>query len=188
MDRRWILVIVLVTALVFFSAMRSRNQGFRVRNIHRSLPRNQRENYEIRDLSEIWEVVFHHTGGPTSQTPADIAAYHSGPNHICDDGCAGIGYHLMIDRGANIYLTQPLNRVSYHTGGRNSKTVGIALIGDYNELEVTPAIAAAMRFAFRYVEKAVDRQLFITGHREHRDTTCPGRNVNLEQIFKQQLA
>ncbi len=187
MNKRWLAVGLLVLALFLLLSMR-RGRDLRIRNIVSAIPRHPSRTYDKRDLSDVWEVVLHHTAGPADQSPADIARYHSGPNHICESGCPGISYHFLIDRSGRIYQTQELDTISFHTGGRNTPTVGIALIGNYDQLEPSSAIIEAIRYTVRHIERKVGRQLFLTAHRDHKSTSCPGQNIDLESIMNRQVA
>ncbi|MEO0625479.1 MAG: peptidoglycan recognition family protein [Bacteroidota bacterium] len=178
-------VILFAVGLIILIARRGNR---RIRNISASLPRHLSRRFSNRSLSDIWEIVIHHTAGPEDETPASIAAYHSGPNHICDEGCPGISYHFLIDRSGRIYQTQPLTKVSYHTSGRNTNTVGVCLIGNYNHLELTPGIRDSLRYTIRHLNKKVGRELFVTAHRDHRSTSCPGHNIDLSTFTNLQAA
>lgn len=184
MTRKWVFVlIVLLSCLLFFSAARPLEGLGRVKDITRKIPKNNTKNFSTRDVSTITGTVIHHTAGPADQSVESVAAYHSGPNHVCDSGCAGILYHLVIDRNANVYLTQPLSRITHHTLGHNAKKAAVCLIGNYNDLEITPQIAKAIRHAIRYIERKTGNDQIVSAHRDHRPTSCPGANVKLNQII-----
>ena len=49
--------------------------------------------------------------------------------HVQDNGWADIGYHYLVDRGGAIATGRPLGKVGAHVRGRNTGSIGIALIG-----------------------------------------------------------
>ncbi len=44
-------------------------------------------------------------------------------------GFGGIGYHMLIQPGGEVYNTRPLNEIGAHVGGYNSGNIGICLAG-----------------------------------------------------------
>lgn len=147
------------------------------------LPVHPDRKFERRALSQIDTIVVHHTAGPTTQTPADIARYHSGPgNHICEEGCPGISYHFLLDRAGMVYQVNDLETVSFHVSGANTSSVGISLIGNYSEIQPTKTQLRRLKDTIRFVERQVGRKLNLTAHRDYKSTDCPGDNIILNQI------
>ena len=179
MIRKWAIIALIVALALVLMAMRPITW---IKDLRKKIPHNPDEAYRRRKLNQIQQVIIHHTAGPVSQTPEDIARYHSGPNHICDDGCPGIGYHYMIDRQANVYQVNDLETISYHVSGQNTTSVGICLIGNYDELEPSTQQLKAVARVIRYLNRKLGRKLAIAGHRDYASKSCPGWNVDINEI------
>lgn len=95
-------------------------------------------------------AIIHHTASTNAYTPAQAAAivrgiqlYHVQGNHWND-----IGYNFLIDRYGTIYEGRgggiDQNVVGAHSLGFNDGTVGIALIGDFQNAQPTDAMQQAL--------------------------------------------
>lgn len=146
------------------------------------LPRNPNKQYSRRPLSQVRRIVIHHSGTPLDYSPEAIAQYHIGPNHICADGCPEIAYHILLDYRGRAYLVNDLTEVTYHALGNNADTVGICLIGDYNEHQPTRTQLRRLGMLIRYVNLRVGRRLEVVGHRDLKDTTCPGAHIDIGRL------
>lgn len=121
--------------------------------------------------------------------------------HVNDNGWLDIGYNFLIDHQGNIYQGRynPNLEVTdvqgAHAGGANSKSVGIALLGQF-EPGASPqpgnpralALDALVKsISWRFSQKGIDplsRDLLagnllhvISGHRDVSATACPGENL-----------
>jgi len=138
--------------------------------------------------------VIHHT--VTTNTPADpayivraIYQYHAVSREWGD-----IGYNFLIDRQGNIYEGRKGGDgvVGIHAGDYNYGSVGIALLGDYRTVDMTPAMKEALvslmaweadRFGINPLEMSqfVHREFpNLVGHRDLWSTICPGDRVYQE--------
>lgn len=97
-----------------------------VKDISLNLLSHPSNTYAFRNENTINKIVIHQTDGEDAGafTPYNIANYHVNSN-----GWAGIGYHYVIIDSGQIYLTQPLNKISYHASGHNTNSIGIAITG-----------------------------------------------------------
>lgn len=173
---------VILLFIILFAVIVAASSPAGIRNITNQLPKHRDRKYQIRALNQIARVVIHHTAGPVSQTSEDIARYHVGPNHICDEGCPGIAYHYMIDRNAAVYQVNHLETVSYHVSGYNTDSVGICLIGNYDQVEPTGAQINAVIRTIRSLNRKLGRNLEIAGHRDFANKSCPGDHVDVDAI------
>ncbi len=180
MNLRRIAVILLLVGLLVIAVAASPASG--VRNITVRLPKHPTRVYDVRRLDQIQMAVVHHTAGPVTQTPEDIARYHVGPNHICDAGCPGIAYHYMIDRTATTFQVNELETISYHVSGQNTISVGICLIGNYDDIEPTKEQLNAVIRLIRMLNRKLGRALEIAGHRDFANKSCPGEHVDVDWI------
>lgn len=173
------LVIVVVSVIVYY------NIGLGIRNITRSLPKHPTKRFDQRSLSVISEAVIHHTATDSrSTTIKSIATYHVEPgNHICADGCPGISYHFMINWKGEIYQVNELETISYQCGGCNTSSIGICLIGNFNEEVPTEKALRAVAKTIKYVNRRLGRNLKISAHYDHKSTSCPGDHTNMDDII-----
>ncbi|MDX5961903.1 N-acetylmuramoyl-L-alanine amidase [Rhodococcus opacus] len=124
-------------------------------------------------------AVVHHTAGSndySKEESADIIrgiyAYHAQTLGWCD-----IGYHVLVDKYGQIFegraggLDKPVQGA--HTGGFNENTMGIAMMGDYTNVEPTPEeINSVGQFLGWRLEKAgLDPQGTTTMYSEGTDYT-----------------
>ncbi|MFD7021174.1 peptidoglycan recognition protein [Promicromonospora sukumoe] len=155
-------------------------------------------------------AAIHHTVNPNDyatvaeamQAIRNDQAYHQQTHGWCD-----IGYNFLVDKWGNIYegadgsIDQPI--VGAHTGGFNTGTVGVAMVGTYTRAEgVAPTAAqrdgVANVVGFRLARYGVDpgaSAVFtaaghtdggrfdagdkvtlprVFGHRDTHQTECPG--------------
>jgi hypothetical protein len=135
--------------------------------------------------------VIHHT--VTSNDPQDpayiVRAIYQ--YHALSQGWGDIGYNFLIDRQGNIYEGRKGGDgvVGVHAGSYNYGSIGIALLGDYRTVDMTPAMKEALislmaweadRFGINPVESSyfVSRDFpNVVGHRDLWSTICPGDRV-----------
>jgi hypothetical protein len=133
---------------------------------------------------ELDHLVVHHTafassgiGGRTFAAEArhmrQIQRWH------LDRGWATVGYHFVLSPAGRIFRGRPVDRLGAHVLGHNVGTVGICLMGNFEE--ETPTAAALLSLDHvrtRLVPGGAGVPLL--GHREHRGhetTACPGRRL-----------
>lgn len=114
-------------------------------------------------------VVVHHSALPLSDGPREIQRKHVGI------GFADIGYHFVIDAEGRIYEGRRLRARGAHTGGYNTGSVGIVLLGNFEIDEPT----AAQMTALAALAGSLAEQFNLTHLAGHRDfqpevTDCPG--------------
>ena len=156
----------------------------------------------------VEKIIVHHTATPNSVTDGaalcrSILAYETA------HGFSDIAYNWLIDPAGRIY--EGRWAASYadgrpHTGensgrnvrgahalGTNSRTIGIALVGNYEETRPTPEMIDALvrLLAWKCARWGIDPQgrgpyasasgtrdvRNISGHRDVGSTLCPGANV-----------
>ena len=81
-----------------------------------------------------------------------------------------------------MYQVNDLETISYHVSGQNTVSVGICLIGNYDELEPTPQQLKAVVKLIRHLNRKIGRRLDIAGHRDYANKSCPGWNVDVDAI------
>ncbi len=137
------------------------------------------------------QIIIHHTATPkTGQDPAAMvrAIYYY---HAVTRGWGDIGYNYLIDPLGNIYEGRAggENVIGGHARGFNGGTIGIALIGDYQQEHPTDAMMQALadlvtwlcdRYHIAPLESATLHDVLLpnlAAHRDTKPTTCPGDHV-----------
>lgn len=95
--------------------------------------------------------------------------------HLQFKGYADIGYHFVIDAAGKMYRGRDLNVRGAHTGGFNTGTVGIVLLGNFE----TTTPPQPQVDAFKTLARCLVSAYHIThlaGHRDFQptETVCPG--------------
>jgi flagellar hook assembly protein FlgD len=151
-------------------------------------------------------AVVHHTAGTNAYTRAQSAAIVRGIQryHVLANGWHDIGYNFLVDKYGQIFEGRyggvDRNVVGAHAQGFNQGSVGVALIGNYDATNATPAARAALTrlLAWRLDLAHVDPMALvswrstgnpkfpagrmltlrtISGHRDTGFTACPGSNL-----------
>jgi hypothetical protein len=151
-------------------------------------------------------AVVHHTAGSNAYTRAQSASIVRGIQryHVLANGWDDIGYNFLVDKYGQIFEGRyggvDRNVVGAHAQGFNQGSTGIALIGNYDATNATPAARAALTrlIAWRLDVAHVDPETTFTwrstgnpkfpagrmvtlrtisGHRDTGYTTCPGSNL-----------
>ena len=148
----------------------------------------------------IFKVVLHHTaetGVSDGRSPTEVmrGLYRY---HAVTRGWGDIGYHFVIDPLGQIFEGRAGGDfvVGGHVFCNNIGTIGVALMGNFQEQEPTGKQLAALKkllpaLAKNYELDLTDREVFhdknlpnLIGHRDLAPTACPGENFyrKLEQV------
>lgn len=132
----------------------------------------------------IKHIVLHHSatidGGTVSW--GAIRLYHK-----CVNGWSDIGYHLGIELvGAHyeVLLGRPWTMDGAHARGRNSSSLGVCLVGNFDNRKPNGELwsAAVGVIAWISVQLRVPVQR-IVGHREvTKGRTCPGTLFDMKEF------
>lgn len=148
-----------------------------VQYIAGDLQKHPSKKYGRRLLNQIDKIIIHHSA-TTSGSPASYARYH-----VEENKWPGIGYHFVIQPDGQIFQTNKLSTISYHTSGQNTRSIGIVLTGDFDKQQPKAAQVESLVSLIRGLETELGRKFKIEGHNKHSTKTCPGDNVNLQQII-----
>ncbi len=129
----------------------------------------------VRGLSRVNFLAIHHSGGPDTQTPLDLANYH-----IQHNGWGGIGYHFLIDKQGVVYYVGDISTARANVANLNEQVIGICFIGN-NEFSTEQLDSAhkLCEFLINYPDlvnvKSWDK---VLGHKElpNQSTDCPRDN------------
>lgn len=131
-----------------------------------SLPTNG--TYGSRPESDVEGVVWHHSAS-RGQSIRNLAQYHTMVR-----GWPGIAYHFAIGWDGVIYQMNDVTTLSYHAQGYNSKTIGVVLVGNYEEREITDEMAESIVMLNEYLKDRYSLK-FAWTHCETKATICPGK-------------
>nr|AGK40911.1 PGRP-LB [Nilaparvata lugens] len=128
------------------------------------------------------EVIIHHTYIPkaantTQECIADMKSIQH--YHQVTKGWDDIGYNFVICGDANIYEGRGWYNIGAHATKHNSRSIGIAFIGDYTEvLPSTEMLDLAKQLVVCGIEKNfIDKDYVLYGHRDVGKTECPGNSL-----------
>ncbi|HAN79750.1 MAG TPA: hypothetical protein DCQ31_19310 [Bacteroidales bacterium] len=155
-----------------------------------------------RIFTQVKHVIVHHTAGSNSATNytdviRNIYIYHTQSN-----GWSDIGYNYLIAQNGTIYAGRdPLNGaqdnvMGAHFSGKNTNTMGISLMGNY-EPEKDKPIVSPPTIQLEALQKLATWKLAkenlnpdawfshplnanlstLSGHRDGGNTACPGTEV-----------
>lgn len=123
-------------------------------------------------------IVVHHVG----EINRDVTAKEIHGWHL-NNGWSGIGYHFVIRKNGQIERGRPEWAVGSHAYGCNYNSIGINIVGDFEQAKPTQAQieSAAMligNLATKY--NIVPTAETVVGHRDLMETACPGKNLYKE--------
>jgi N-acetyl-anhydromuramyl-L-alanine amidase AmpD len=122
-------------------------------------------------------LIVHHSGSDTD----NIFTIHN--FHKKDLGWSGVGYHYVIHQNGDCYIGRGEAMVGAHAFGNNHNSIGICFCGNLNVSHLTDAqkktgIELMMWILKRYPE------IKIHTHRDVGKTECPGKNFDVDIIFR----
>lgn len=113
-------------------------------------------------------IVIHHTAIENS----DVKFIHA--LHL-KNGWAGIGYHYVIYDDGSVHKGRPEKMVGAHAYGVNDKSVGIALVGNFNNRQPSgEQMSSLIGLVEELTAKYHIAQDHIVPHSRVSKTDCPG--------------
>lgn len=140
-------------------------------DIVKDLAKHATKKYSIRATSFLRGIVVHHSGASGLQNVPAIAAYH-----VNERGWPGIGYHYVIDDAGTVFKTNYISTLAYHSAGSNKESIGICVLGNFEESDPTSAQLAALTALITAIRE-VHPTLYVAGHKDKTPTACPGRRL-----------
>lgn len=91
----------------------------------------------------------------------------------------GFSYNLALFPSGRAYVGCGVRRVGTHTGGRNTRALGIALVGDFDKHPVPAQLEDALVQLLQYGKQQgwIKAAKLDGGHRDLKATACPGRHA-----------
>lgn len=123
-------------------------------------------------------VIIHHTVTSKCSTFSDCSDIVKNIQnyHMKQLGWSDIGYNFLIGDDGNIYEGAGWHKIGAHTIGYNSKSIGIAFIGNFNDkLPSSEALTAGKKLLNCGVEKGeLSIRFKLLGARQVLATVSPG--------------
>lgn len=144
---------------------------------------------------QVKGAIIHHTAGTNSYTSAQVPSIIRGiyTYHAKSRGWGDIGYNFLVDRWGRIWEGRTggveLEIVGAHAVGVNDETVGVSVLGNYEQATVSDAAVRgvidllAWKLALHgvpargYTTLDGAREARISGHRDVASTACPGASI-----------
>ena len=167
--RRFVLSTVVRPALVLTTAGSLTSFSASFKDLTDELP-NHGE-YRQRRVEDIRGVIWHHSATPQSSTPKSLADYH-----VNFRNWPRVGYHYAIDHNGIVYIMNKPTSVSNQASGHNSKTIGVVLIGNYNNDTIPAKMKESILIMQEYLKQEYNLQ-YSWYHGETKATACPGKNA-----------
>ena len=120
-------------------------------------------------------VIVHHSAYPNAG-PKEVQDLHMDKR-----GFADVAYHFMISSDGTIYEGREINIRGAHVQGFNTGSVGVVLLGNFNNEEPTKAQLDSLRALTDYLRYTYEIR-YLAGHKDYPDqspdgTECPGDNL-----------
>lgn len=140
---------------------------------------------------KISKIVIHHTATTKNLDDPEKAIRDIYYWHTISKGWGDIGYNYIIDQQGNIYEGRAGGDgvVGAHAGRGNIGSIGIAVLGNYQENDVPDAVISSLTALIKvktakYGIDPTASTLFrgqtlpnIMGHRDIMSTACPGQKL-----------
>jgi len=119
-------------------------------------------------------VVIHHTTGETLGKGDPAAWVRSIQRfHQSVRGWADVGYHWLVAGDGTVFEGRGWDVVGAHCPGHNTDGWGIALLGDGSDVVPEDALESIGEL-LGLAEQRAGHPLALLGHRDARQTACPG--------------
>jgi N-acetylmuramoyl-L-alanine amidase len=142
------------------------------------LPKGKKA-YPRRALSMIDCIVVHHSA-TLSGSPKAFADYH-----VKHNKWPGIGYHYVIGKAGEVWMTNTPDTISYHATGYNSRSIGVCMVGNFDQQPFGGAQKTALLALLRYLLDVYPGVKFLLGHYETgAKKSCPGKHVDMDELRK----
>ena len=124
-------------------------------------------------MRQIHRIIVHHSASPLSTTVDDIRDWHVNGN-----GWSDIGYHYIILGDGTIAEGRPINKIGAHTKGKNRYSIGICVVGNFENITPTPKQVKKLEYKINQlcVEYGIGWDA-VSAHRDWSNTLCCGANL-----------
>jgi len=128
------------------------------------------------DLNVVLNTIVVHHSAIANAGPSEIQDLHMDRR-----GFADVAYHFLIDADGLIYEGREINIRGAHVQAFNTGSVGIVLLGNFDEEQPTNAQFNSLRALVDYLRYKYEIR-YLAGHKDYPDqspdgTECPGDNL-----------
>lgn len=131
-------------------------------------------NGDLKDRRTTDMIVVHHTASAADITVEDIHQMH------LNNGWTGAGYHVIIYPDGSAHEGRPIDCIGAHCYEYNSRSVGVNLVGNFEQYPPTSEQIATLKEVLRWLKQKYG-DIEIGGHYEYNSTACPGAHL-IEQL------
>jgi hypothetical protein len=128
-----------------------------------------------RPVGELW--LHHTTTTATDDWRRDMRTVQQ---VAFDRGFSDISYTVLVHPSGVVAIGRPPEVIGAHTAGRNSSSLAVSLIGNYDEQPVSRQMFNGVRYAIDWLTShgfLVPGIYPTGGHRDLKATACPGRHA-----------
>ena len=123
-------------------------------------------------------IILHHSLNPSSSSYGTYVIRNIQAYHMSSKGFNDIGYHYLISVKGVIYKGRPDTANGAHTKGKNSKSIGICIIGNFDEEDISDdAYVSLISLLCKLCKEHNILVENIKGHCDYARKTCPGKNL-----------
>ena len=125
-------------------------------------------------LSEVLRTIVVHHSALTPEI--DVAAIQR--LHQTERGFADIAYHFVVAADGQVYEGRSLQVRGAHVQAANSGSVGVVLLGNFQQQWPTPAQLLALHSLVADLLRRAGGITHLAGHRQfNEETVCPGQHL-----------
>ena len=149
--------------------------------ISQGIFKSDTKSYKFRPIDAVLDITIHHTAGDVDDDVDAIAKFH-----VKKRGWPGIAYHVAVDQDGKVFLLNPLEKRTYHDSGENTNSIGIVLIGNFEEIAPSKEMIKTVTHLIDLFCMHPDLNIGeIRGHKDTSPTLCPGKNAynKLKPLF-----
>lgn len=124
--------------------------------------------YPYREMERVKTIIVHHSA-TKGQSIQSLAEFHV---HVRE--WPAIAYHFAVGWDGKVYQLNDVDLKTNHAAGWNTKSIGVCMVGDFQEgpLPEEEAIACERLVIYLRDMYGITSVLF---HRDTRKTLCPGK-------------
>ncbi|CAL1680430.1 unnamed protein product [Lasius platythorax] len=141
----------------------------------------KRLDFQILPVTPTPYVMVHHGGirkycRDQETCSAIVRSYQN--LHMDDRGWWDIGYNFLIGEDGNAYEGRGWNYVGAHAPGYNTQSIGICVLGDFSDFLPNAAALKTLNelIACGISLGKISDKYNVLGHRQARNTECPGES------------
>jgi len=138
------------------------------------LIKHDSKTYRRRPVGQITDVIIHHSGNNGSVEAH--ARWHVGNNDW-----PALSYHYFIELSGSVIRCNDIDRLTYHCGGNNARSIGICLNGDFDKNEPTIEQLESLRKLLEAIHVSIG-QYTLGYHGQYKSTTCCGEKL-IQKIY-----